>query len=132
MLQSSIIIALGGAIGSVLRFWLAELMTELAGPAFPWGTLIANISGSFVIGFVAFLAGGGEGGMFGGPLLRQFLMIGICGGFTTFSSFSLQTLTLAQNGQWGWLAFNVLGSVALCLIGVWLGHWAAMSMNAAR
>jgi fluoride exporter len=131
MLQSSIVIALGGAIGSVLRFWLAEIMQALAGPAFPWGTLIANVSGSFVIGLAAYLADA-QGNAFGGPLLRQFLMIGICGGFTTFSAFSLQTLALAQNGQWGWLAFNILGSVVLCLAGVWLGYSAALSLNALR
>ena len=106
-------IALGGAIGSVSRFALSGLAARWLGQAF-LGTMAINVTGSFLIGFVAAL----------GPIKmwEQILMVGVLGGFTTFSSFSLQTLNLAQEGRWGAAGFNVVGSVVLCLAGVWLGH----------
>jgi CrcB protein len=70
-----------------------------------------------------------EGRFMVNPQVRTFLMIGICGGYTTFSSFSLQTLTLAQDGEWLWAGLNILGSVALCLVAVWLGYILAMTVN---
>jgi CrcB protein len=113
-------VAAGGALGSVARFWLAAAMTELTGPRFPWGTLLINVVGSFVIGLVAALTLTPERvGMH--PDLRIFLMVGICGGFTTFSAFSLQTLELLQTGDVWPAAGYVLGSVALCLGAVWCG-----------
>jgi fluoride exporter len=113
-------VAAGGALGSVARFWLAAVMTALTGPRFPWGTLLINVLGSFVIGLVAALTLTPERvGMH--PDLRIFLMVGICGGFTTFSAFSLQTLELLQTGDAWPAAGYVLGSVALCLGAVWCG-----------
>jgi fluoride exporter len=84
-------VGLGGALGSMLRFWLSGLIggTRL-GEIFPLGTLVINITGSFVIGFVV-ATSATEGRFYLSPMARQFLMIGICGGYTTFSSFSLQT-----------------------------------------
>jgi CrcB protein len=125
---SSIWIALGGAIGSVLRFWLAEAAALAFGNEFPWGTVIANITGCFVIGFVATLTGP-EGRVFAGTAARQFIMIGICGGYTTFSSFSLQTLTMLQAGDGAKAAVNVGASIVLCLLAVWVGHAVAAMLN---
>ncbi|MBI2514000.1 MAG: fluoride efflux transporter CrcB [Opitutae bacterium] len=125
------LIALGGALGSVLRFWLSGLVATHVGETFPWGTLFVNVTGSFVIGFFATLAGP-DGRAFVSAETRQFAMTGICGGYTTFSSFSLQTLTLARGGEWLRAGGNVTGSVLLCLLGVWLGHLAAAQLNALR
>lgn len=131
MLESTLWIALGGAIGSVMRFWLAELVVRLVDSPFPWATVIANITGSFVIGFYATLTGP-EGRLLATPVARQFVMVGICGGYTTFSAFSMQTLTLAQDGDWLRAGANVGVSVVLCLVAVWLGHVAAAAINALR
>lgn len=121
-------VALGGALGSVLRFWLGGLITALAGPGFPWGTLLINVTGSFAIGLFGTLTGADGRFLLPGDW-RQFFMVGVCGGYTTFSSFSLQTLTLAQDGAYVGAALNVVLSVTLCLAGVWLGHWGALIVN---
>jgi CrcB protein len=128
MLASSLAVALGGALGSLGRYWIAELFAALGVLAFPWATLFANVTGSFLIGFIATLTGP-DGRLLVAPELRQFWMVGVCGGYTTFSSFSLQTLTLAQGGEWARAGLNVVLSVALCLFAVWLGHLAAAALN---
>jgi CrcB protein len=113
-------VAAGGAIGSLARFWLTAAMTALTGPRFPFGTLLINVLGSFVIGLVAGLTlTPARMGLH--PDFRIFLMVGICGGFTTFSSFSLQTLELIQTGDVVPAALYAVGSVLLCLTAVWLG-----------
>lgn len=117
-------IALGGALGTAGRYWISGLVASRFGETFPWGTIIINVTGSFVIGFFATLTGP-DGRLLVGTTARQFVMVGICGGYTTFSSFSLQTLTLAQNGEWQAAAGNIVLSVVLCLLAVWLGHAAA-------
>ena len=109
------LIALGGALGSVGRFWLNGFVTVRSGETFPIGTLLINVVGSFVIGLVAAWPGVSEAA-------RKFLMVGVCGGFTTFSAFSLQTLELTQRGEWLRASVNILASVALCLAAVWLGQ----------
>jgi len=115
-------VAAGGALGSMARFWLTGIMTALTGPWFPYGTLLVNVLGSFVIGGVAGVTlTPARMGMH--PDLRIFLMTGICGGFTTFSAFSLQTLELIQTGDIVPATLYVVGSVALCLIFVWFGWW---------
>lgn len=127
-IQMYLLIAAGGALGTAARYWISGVIANAFGQTFPWGTLIINATGSFVIGFFAtltspdgrFLVGGGT---------RQFVMIGLCGGYTTFSSFSLQTLNLANEGQWLYAGGNILGSVSLCLIFVWLGATAAAALN---
>jgi len=115
-------VALGGALGSVGRFWINGLVSERIGATFPWGTLAVNGAGSFVIGLLGALALP-EGRMNSAwrPFVVQFLMIGVCGGYTTFSSFSLQTLNLLRDREWLWAGGNILLSVALCMIAVWLG-----------
>lgn len=113
-------VAVGGALGSVARFGLTAVMTGLTGPRFPWGTLLINVLGSLVIGLVAALTLTPERvGLH--PDLRVFLMTGVCGGFTTFSAFSLQTLELLQSGEVGGSIGYIGGSVVLCLIAVWIG-----------
>jgi len=128
MLESSLWIALGGAIGSVMRFWLAELVGRFIESPFPWATVITNITGSFIIGFYATLTGP-EGRLLATPVARQFVMVGICGGYTTFSSFSLQTLNLARDGQWREVWQNILGSTVSCLAATWLGFAAVLALS---
>lgn len=119
-------VALGGALGSVGRFWLAGVVIARFGENFPVATLIVNVSGSFVIGLLGAM-GATEGSLLSSPGFRQFFLVGICGGYTTFSAFSLQTLQLAQRREWLFAGGNILLSVALCLIAVWLG-WLLGSM----
>lgn len=111
--MSYFLIALGGAFGSVLRFVLSGLVARWLEHAF-LGTMFVNVTGSLVIGFVAAL----------GPIKpwEQFLIVGVMGGYTTFSSFSLQTLQLIQEGRGTVACFNVIGSVVICMLAVWLGH----------
>ena len=117
-------VALGGAIGSVARLWLGIHVALLTGLAFPWGTILVNIIGSLVIGFVATLTG--PNGRVVVPIEAQaFVMVGLCGGFTTFSAFSLQTLELARGGRLLYAGANVMLSVLLCLTAVAIGHWLA-------
>jgi len=98
------------------------------GQTFPWGTLFVNVSGSFIIGLFATVTSP-EGRWLAPASVRQFFMLGICGGYTTFSSFSLQTLNLMEDGEWLYAAANVLLSVTCCLVAVWLGHSLALSIN---
>ena len=121
-------VAAGSALGGVARYGLSGLVARSFGETFPWGTLVVNVLGSFLIGFVATLTGP-DGRVLVSPVTRQFWMPGIFGGFTTFSSFSLQTLVLAQDGEWPRALGNVALSVALCLVGVWLGAALAAAVN---
>ncbi len=123
-----LLIALGGALGSVSRFALNGLISNQWGATFPWGTLVINVTGSFLIGFFFTLTEPG-GRVFASSNTRQFFMTGICGGYTTFSSFSLQTLNLARDGEWLRAGAYTVGSVVLCLVAVWLGHVAASVLN---
>jgi fluoride exporter len=134
LLNQYFVIGLGGALGSMLRFGLGSWIDSGAvktGVIFPWGTIVVNITGCFVIGFIATISAP-DGRVLLNPLTRQFIMIGILGGYTTFSSFSLQTLLLAQNNQWFGAAANVTISVVLCLVGTWLGSLLAGSLNQIR
>ena len=121
-------VAIGGALGTTGRYWLSGLVARLFGETFPWGTLIINVTGTFFIGFFATLTGP-DGRVFVGSTPRQFVMIGICGGYTTFSSFSLQTLNLMNDGEWLYAGGNIGLSVILCLIGVWAGYLLGSSIN---
>ena len=122
--MSYVWIFLGGGLGSIARFAGSGFIARQFGETFPWGTLLVNISGSFIIGCFATLTDT-EGRWLVSPSARQFVMIGICGGYTTFSSFSLQTLNLATDGDCLRATANVMLSVALCLGAVWLGHLCA-------
>lgn len=121
-------VMIGSAIGGVLRYGLSGWASTHISETFPIGTIIVNVSGSFVIGFFAALTGP-DGRVFVSSDARQFVMTGICGGYTTFSSFSLQTLTLANDGERLLAGVNVVASVVLCLAAVWLGFAAAMALN---
>lgn len=118
-------IMLGGALGTGARFWASGFVGERFGEVFPLGTLFVNVTGSLVIGFFAGLIDP-QGPLLVGPRLRQFVMIGICGGYTTFSSFSLQTLELARDGDWLRAGLNSVLSFACCLLAVWLGRSVAL------
>lgn len=124
-------IFVGGGLGTLARWGVSGLVANTVGGTFPWGTLVINISGSFVIGLFATLTGT-EGRWLVSGSFRQFFMLGICGGYTTFSSFSLQTLNLAEDGQWFKASANCVLSLVLCLVGVWLGHILAANFNAMK
>ena len=113
-------VARGGALGSLGRYGLTELMTALFGASFPWGTILVNVTGSALIG--AFAAGLVPERVMSTSLVRELLVIGLCGGYTTFSSFSLQTIALLQAGQPARAAANVLLSVVLCLAATYAGY----------
>lgn len=125
-----LLVGLGSALGGMGRYWLAGVVAHHLGAAFPWGTLVVNVSGSFVIGLIASLVGP-EGRI--DPRWSQtmlpFFMAGLCGGYTTFSSFSLQTLDLMRSSHWTEAGLNVLLSVMLCLLAVFLGHWMGQAFN---
>ncbi len=119
-LISYVWVAAGGALGSVARFALASAFARAVGERFPWGTIAVNVTGCFVIGVIA-MATAPVGRMPVSVDVRQFLMIGVCGGYTTFSSFSLQTLTLMRAGEWPQAGANVAISVVACVLAVWAG-----------
>jgi len=121
-------VALGSAVGGAARFWCSGFIARHVGEVFPWGTLTVNVVGSLLIGLFATLTGP-EGRLLVGPNERQLVTLGLLGGFTTFSSFSLQTLMLVQDGEWLQAATYVGGSVVLCLMGVWLGHELGVAVN---
>jgi CrcB protein len=111
-------VAGGGAAGSLLRYGAVLLSERIWPGAFPWGTVAVNVLGSFVIGWFASVSAGQE--------LRLLVMTGVCGGFTTFSAFSLQTVVLLRAGDFTAAGLNVLLSVMLCLAATFAGHWVAM------
>jgi CrcB protein len=123
-----ILVAVGSAVGGVSRYWLSGVIANRFGQSFPWGTLVVNVTGCFLIGLFATLTST-EGRWLVGPSGRNFFMTGICGGYTTFSSFSLQTLNLAQDEEWLYAAGNAVLSLVLCLAAVWLGHVLAEVLN---
>ena len=118
----------GGALGTGMRMWLSTFLAVRYGETFPVGTLAVNVTGCFIIG--AFAAMTGPGGMImTSPVTRQFVTIGVLGGFTTFSSFGMQTFSLFSDGDWLRAGLNVVLSLVLCLLAVWLGHLAASLFN---
>ena len=120
-------VALGGALGSVARYWVASMASPFS-RRFPWGTIGINIAGSFAIAFFGTLTLG-NGRYPVGDAGRLFFMVGVCGGFTTFSSFSLQTLDLLRNGASRRAMANIAVSVLLCLGSVSLGYALASHLN---
>jgi len=130
-LQLYLWIALGSALGGMARFWCTGVMARLIGETFPWGTLFVNVLGSLIIGIFATLTAP-DGRMFVDQTIRQFVMIGFLGGYTTFSSFSLQTLNLVNDGEWLHAGLYIGASVIVCLFAVWLGHVLAVHFNAIK
>jgi len=121
------VVMVGGALGTGARFWLSGFVAERGGELFPLGTLVVNVTGSFAIGFLAAFTDP-EGSFLVSPRVRQFFMIGVCGGYTTFSSFSLQTLDLIREGDWFKASLNIVLSFVCCLLAVWLGRILALVM----
>jgi CrcB protein len=119
-----LLISLGGFLGTGARYALNGYVSRRFGETFPLGTLVVNLLGSFAIG-VLFVATGPDSRLIVSATMRQFFMAGILGGFTTFSSFSLQTLSLLRSGEFGAAALNVGLSVGLCLLAAWGGEVAA-------
>jgi CrcB protein len=130
-MERYLMVALGGAIGTVARYWLSGVVAQMVGETFPWGTLLINVTGSFVIGFFAALTGP-DGRVFVGATGRQFVMVGLCGGYTTFSAFSLQTLNLLNDGEYAYASAYIVASVVLCLLAVWIGAVLASMLNTMR
>jgi CrcB protein len=124
-------IMLGSALGGGARYWCSGFAANHFGETFPAGTLLVNVVGSFVIGFFATLSAP-DGRLFVSTEARQFVMVGLCGGYTTFSSLSLQTLNLIRDGEITLAGVNIAASFVLCMLAVWLGHIAAASMNQLR
>ena len=124
-------VAIGGAIGSIARYWLAVLVARLAGESFPWGTLLINVIGSFVISYFGAMTLP-DGVRPASMEMRLFVMVGLCGGFTTFSSFSLQTVDLLRNGAAGRAFAYIAASVVLCLLATALGFYLAPTAAGGR
>ena len=110
-------IFIGGGLGSMLRFSISEFMTKY-NYTFPWATLIANLCASLILGYFLAQALAGQGS----DLKKALIMTGFCGGFSTFSTFSVESFELLQNGQYVYAAANILASVIICLIGVFIGY----------
>lgn len=119
-MQSTLLVMLGGAIGAAARYHLGRLTTHIMGPGFPWGTLAANLLGGFAMGLlVGILARFIDGG----EQIRLFVAVGVLGGFTTFSSFSLELILMLQRGEMAaaftYIALSVAGAAAMLALGLW-------------
>jgi fluoride exporter len=121
-------VAVGSALGGIARHWFTGVAATWLGTAFPWGTLLINVLGSFVIGFF-FALTGPDGRLEVTSHAKLFVMTGICGGFTTFSAFSLQSLLHFQDGALRTGSGYVAASVLFCLIAVWAGYATAAAIN---
>jgi len=128
-LKTYLLVAVGSMVGGVGRFWISGLVTQRLGRIIPWDILLINITGSLLIGFLAAITEP-DGRLFHLRTVGiNLLMIGLCGGYTTFSSFSLGTLRLAQDREWLYAIGYVTGSVFFCLLAVWLGYMIGQALN---
>lgn len=118
-LDKYLLVSVGAAIGGSFRYWLANVVHKILPSTFPYGTLAVNITGSFLLGIIIFYFD--EKGMIT-PSLKLFLTIGFCGGFTTFSTFSFETLNLLKDSEFLLASVNILLSVFLCLVGIYLAY----------
>jgi len=118
-MQRTILIALAGLVGTLLRYWLSGVVARRFGETFPWGTMAVNLIGCFATGAVFYLS---EERFLINPALRTIILIGLLGGFTTFSSYGLQTFTLLRDGEFGLATLNVAVSNVVGLLMVWAGY----------
>lgn len=118
-MTKTILIAIAGLVGTLFRYWLSGFVAQKYGETFPWGTLVVNLVGCFLAGAAFYLV---EERFVLSPTLRSVLLIGLLGGFTTFSAYGLQTFTLLRDGQVGFAVFNVIGSNVVGLFMVWVGY----------
>jgi CrcB protein len=125
MLRGYLAVMFVGSFGCAARMGLSNLLAEKYGEAFPVGTLAANVLGCLLIGLFAGITRP-DGGLMIHPVARQAAMIGFFGGFTTFSSFGLQTIALFESGEWVYAILNIALSLALCLIATWAGQVVAL------
>ncbi len=126
-----ILIGIGSGLGGLARYGCSGLAAHFWSEAFPWGTFLVNVAGSFVIGAFNTLTGP-DGRIYVNSAGRQFVMTGFCGGYTTFSSFSLQTLDLIRSNEWLMAGGNIVLTMVCCLAAVWAGHIAASNLNGMR
>lgn len=126
-LAACALVLIGGFLGGVSRFFLSGLVGRSVGETFPWGTLVVNVSGALAIGAFAGAARA-VGGIFSAELVRDLIVVGLFGGYTTVSSFCLQTLNLALDGEHRLAAFNIVASAALCVLAVAFGFWTVVRM----
>ena len=126
--QPYLLAGMGGAIGSVCRVLMSNFVTRFAGDAFPFGTVVVNVTGAILMGLLAGYGESEPGKLLFSQSTRTFLMIGVMGGYTTFSSFSLQTFLLIEQGNLTGAFLNVLLSVLLCVAGIWLGFMTIRSI----
>jgi|SRR5271155_2198696 len=124
-------VALGGALGSMARYGFSGGIAAITGGTFPYGTMFVNVTGAVLIGFLASLSAA-ESPFFIPAPARVFLMTGVCGGYTTFSTFSLETFNLLREGEFLPALANVLLSVVLCLTAVWAGYVTAFALGRIR
>jgi len=124
-MQKIILIGLAGLIGTLGRYWLSGLVARQYGETFPWGTLVVNVLGCFLAGSLYYLM---EERFLLSPTLRTVILIGLLGGFTTFSSFSLQTFTLLREGEFALATLNVTLSNFLGLLMLWAGYSLAKAL----
>jgi CrcB protein len=128
-MERLLLVAAGGALGSALRYLVATAALGWLGPAFPWGTLIVNLTGSFLIGLVQALA---TEGLVLGEDTRLFLTSGVLGGLTTYSAFSYESVRLMESGASGPAWLNIVGTTAACLALCFLGLWVGRAILAPR
>ena len=119
VLMNSLLIFFGAGLGGLVRYWVSNGVYWFLGRNFPYGTLVVNVSGSFLMGLLFALIVERFDGI--GPQLRALLLIGFLGGYTTFSSFSIETLNLFESGAWVDASVNIFLSVTLCIALTWLG-----------
>jgi CrcB protein len=124
-MQKIILIGLAGLVGTLCRYWLSGLVARQYGETFPWGTLVVNVMGCFLAGSLYYLM---EERFLVSPTLRTVMLIGLLGGFTTFSSFSLQTFTLLREGEFALATLNVTLSNFLSLVMLWAGYSLAKAL----
>lgn len=117
--MNTVLIFFGAGLGGVFRYWIANVTYFFLGRQFPYGTLVVNVSGCFLMGLLFAIISERFESI--APQLRSFLLIGFLGGYTTFSTFSIETLNLVENGAWLNASLNVFLSIVLCMLGVWIG-----------